>query len=137
MKMYRVSCDGASKGNPGLAGIGVVIFNDKNEVVKKISEHIGVATNNEAEYHAVLRGICEAKEIGADVVIIQSDSKLVIHQMTGEYRSKAPNLWKIRSKILLEMEDIDVIFKHIPREQNELADMLAKQGAADEQRTRH
>ena len=82
--------DGGARGNPGPAAIGVVVSTSDGEVVDEISETIGVATNNVAEYRAVLRGLERARALGATEVEIVGDSELVARQLTGAYKVKHP-----------------------------------------------
>ena len=120
--------DGASLGNPGPMGIGVVIFHS-NRKIKEISEYIGEGTNNVAEYTAVIRALEFAKEKKEKEVHIKSDSQLVVRQLNGEYKVKDEKLKPLKRKIELLMEGIVVRFEHIPREQNEEADILSKEAA--------
>jgi len=86
-----VAFDGASRGNPGRAAIGVVVL--KGGVpVREIGERIGTTTNNIAEYRALLRGLEEAAALGARTVRIQSDSELVVRQLSGQYKVRSPTL---------------------------------------------
>ncbi|NLG87127.1 MAG: reverse transcriptase-like protein, partial [Firmicutes bacterium] len=82
--------DGASRGNPGPAGIGVVIADVSGTVLAEVSEYIGEVTNNVAEYKALLKGLQEAARIGAKDVSIYSDSELLVKQMNGQYRVRHP-----------------------------------------------
>jgi ribonuclease HI len=126
--------DGGSRGNPGPAGIGVVIRQidektHKNTSLKEISEFIGVGTNNIAEYTAILQGLKWIKE-NTDIndlsVECFLDSQLVVEQLCGRYKMKneglKPLFWEIRDLILALGGQ--VTFKHIPREQNAEADLL-------------
>jgi ribonuclease HI len=122
-----VSFDGASRGNPGQAAIGVVVL--KGGVpVREIGERIGTTTNNIAEYRALLRGLEEAATLGARTVRLQSDSELVVRQLLGQYRVRSLQLAPLHRQALARMrqfERVDVV--HVPREQNEGADALANQ----------
>ena len=82
--------DGGSRGNPGPAAIGVVVSAPDGEVVDEVAETIGVATNNVAEYKAVLRALERARELGADEVEVVNDSELVAKQLNGQYKVKHP-----------------------------------------------
>jgi ribonuclease HI len=84
--------DGGARGNPGPAAIGVVASTPDGEVVDRVAETIGVATNNVAEYRALLRGLELARALGADEVDVVNDSELVAKQVTGEYRVKHPDM---------------------------------------------
>src|SRR3990170_2647056 len=84
--------DGASRGNPGPAGIGIVVKDPTGRVVSEISEFIGRGTNNVAEYRALIRALEEAATLGARSVVVRSDSELLVRQLTGEYKVKSPDL---------------------------------------------
>lgn len=121
-----IFCDGGSRGNPGKAGLGSIIYDDKKNVLKEISKFLGIATNNQAEYKAVLEGIKEAKRLKAKRIKFFLDSELIVKQMSGEYRVKNKDLAVIYLDIrqrMLEFESVD--FTHVPREQNKEADRLA------------
>jgi ribonuclease HI len=125
LKLYT---DGGARGNPGPAGIGVVIYNDKNLVVEKLKKYIGETTNNQAEYQALLLGLHKAKELKATEVECFLDSELVVKQLNGEYKVKDQNLAKQFLKIWnLKSYFKHIIFKHIPRAKNKLADKLVNE----------
>jgi ribonuclease HI/probable phosphoglycerate mutase len=126
VKRLVIYTDGASRGNPGPAAIGVVIRDSSGQVVTSISRYIGETTNNQAEYRAIVAALEEAIRLRAREVEINSDSELVVKQIKGQYRVKRPALKPLyrRVKELLGVFDsfsIDVI----PREQNREADALA------------
>jgi ribonuclease H / adenosylcobalamin/alpha-ribazole phosphatase len=124
-----VACDGASRGNPGPAGIGVEITNEGGEVLAEIAQGIGETTNNVAEYTAVIEGLARAAELGAKSVTLRSDSLLLINQLTGRYRVKAPHLQPLHRRSRSIAAGFDrVSFEHVPREQNVEADRLANEG---------
>ena len=87
-----VACDGASRGNPGPAGAGAQITDASGVVLAEMAEGLGEATNNVAEYTAVIRGLERARELGASEVLLRSDSQLLINQLTGRYRVRTPHL---------------------------------------------
>ncbi len=120
-----VCIDGASRGNPGRAAIGVVVLAG-GAPVREIGEAIGITTNNIAEYRALLRGLGEAEALGARSVRVQSDSELLVRQLTGEYKVRsealAPLYREARAR-LRRFAETAVI--HVPREQNAAADALA------------
>jgi ribonuclease HI len=121
--------DGASFGNPGPSGVGVVLVKDDEPVVTR-SEDIGYGTNNQAEYRALLYGLREAIDHGIKNLTVRSDSQLLVRQMTGEYKVKSRGLQQLRMEaqaLVNQFDDVD--FEHVRREYNELADELAKQGA--------
>jgi ribonuclease HI len=124
-----VSCDGAARGNPGPAGIGVVIATPSGEVVDEIAEGIGETTNNVAEYTAALRGLTRAADRGAREALLRSDSNLMIRQLEGRYRVKAEHLKPLHAAVLAQARRFDrVRFEHVPRERNTEADRLANVG---------
>jgi ribonuclease H / adenosylcobalamin/alpha-ribazole phosphatase len=124
-----VACDGASRGNPGPAGIGVEITNEEGEVLAEIARGIGETTNNVAEYTAVIEGLARAAELGAGSVTLRSDSQLLISQLTGRYRVKAPHLQPLHRRARSIAAGFDrVSFEHVPREENVEADRLANEG---------
>ncbi len=120
--------DGGARGNPGPAGIGAIAYNKKGEEVFKISKFLGRATNNQAEYQAVLAALEKAKQIGADQVEVFMDSQLVARQLNGEYKVKNKDLAPLFVKIYnLTFNFKSVKFIYIPREKNKEADRLANQ----------
>jgi ribonuclease H / adenosylcobalamin/alpha-ribazole phosphatase len=124
-----VSCDGASRGNPGPAGIGVQITDDDGAVVAEIARGIGETTNNVAEYTAVIEGLSRADELGAATVTLRSDSLLLINQLTGRYRVKMAHLEPLHRRARSIAAGFDrVSFEHVRREQNQEADRLANEG---------
>ncbi len=131
--------DAGSRGNPGIAGAGVVIQDGAGQIVKKIAKPLGVMTNNEAEYRAVIEGLQAAKRIFGKgkmknaIIEVRADSELVVSQLKGEYQIKEEKLFPLFIKIWnLQVKDLPkVVFTYIPREQNRLADQLANQ-AMDE-----
>ena len=87
-----VSCDGASRGNPGPAGIGAQVTDERGTILGEVARGIGETTNNVAEYTAVIEGLSLAQELGARTVTLRSDSLLLINQLTGRYRVKSEHL---------------------------------------------
>ncbi len=117
--------DGGARGNPGPSGIGVVIYNEKKQVIKEVSDYIGAATNNQAEYRALLRGLEEAKKLKATEVNIVMDSELVIKQLKQEYRVREPELAKIFVKVWNLLHGFKKYsLKHVLRGKNKRADKL-------------
>ena len=117
--------DGAARGNPGPAGIGVVARRGGEEVFT-ISEFIGTATNNIAEYAAVIAGLEKAVEMGLSEVTVMMDSQLVVRQLNGGYKVKNAKLKELYSRAKRAIESLDGCrFVHIPREENAAADRLA------------
>ena len=126
MEALTVEFDGGSRGNPGPAGIGVVVRAEDGTPLVTLGRFIGRATNNVAEYRALITALEKAKELGATQINIRGDSELIIKQMRGEYRVKNPDL-----KLLYdEAQDLlqqfkKAQFQHNLRHKNELADKLA------------
>lgn len=123
--------DGASKGNPGAAGIGALLTTPDGETVAEIGEPIGVTTNNVAEYKALIRGLGEAKSRGASKVTVHTDSQLMARQMEGRYKINAPHLLTLQreARVLCALFSGGVEITHILRAGNARADELANQGA--------
>jgi ribonuclease HI len=122
----KVFIDGASRGNPGPASVGVVFQNADGEVVKVISKTIGVATNNTAEYTALILALQEALILGWKELKVYTDSELVTKQFAGEYKVKEPSiklLFLFATHLREGFKKLSVT--HVPREQNKLADLEA------------
>ena len=127
-----VACDGAARGNPGPAGIGVVITDEGGDVLAEIPEGIGVATNNVAEYTAAIRGLERARELGATHVLLRSDSRLLVEQLSGRFKVKNPTLQRLHAEARSIAAGFErVRFEHVPRERNAHADRLANRGVDD------
>ncbi len=118
--------DGGSRGNPGQAAIGCVLENpDTGEVMKEYMDRIGIATNNIAEYKALIKGLEIAKRYRPNHLVCHLDSELVVRQLNGEYRVKMPTLQPLVDTIKELTTDFkDVKFVHIPRDDNHRADAL-------------
>ena len=128
MSHLLIHTDGGSRGNPGPAAIGVVIEVEKDgesEVIQEIAETIGVASNNVAEYRAVIRALEAARELGADSVMSLLDSQLVVEQLNGRYKVKHDDMKPLhaRAKELAGQFPL-VTFQYVPRDQNQKADRL-------------
>ena len=124
-----VNVDGASKGNPGEAGIGVAVFDKDLNVVQESCEYIGVATNNIAEYKALILGAKLAIKFNANNTLFKSDSELMVKQIMGEYRVKNTQLKSLYSEVqslLGKLPEWEI--KHVLREENKEADLLANKG---------
>lgn len=118
-----IYADGGSRGNPGPSASGYVIMNDKQEVLAQGGEYLGITTNNQAEYHGVRLGLEKAKTLGLRKIDFRLDSMLVVNQMNGIYTIKNRDLWPINERIRKLVTDFDrVTFRHVHREQNQLAD---------------
>jgi ribonuclease HI len=123
-----VNVDGGSRGNPGPAAVGVVVRTPDGEVVAEAAETIGSATNNVAEYRALLRGVELAREHGADEVEIYGDSELVVKQVRGEYKVKDAGLKPLHAEARAALAGLESwSFEHVRRESNAHADDLVNQ----------
>lgn len=128
MKTLRVHTDGGARGNPGPAGIGVVITDSGGKELFKQGKYIGVATNNQAEYRAVVWALQVAQDLGADELEFFLDSQLVVEQLNQKYKIKNPELGKLFVEVWnLRQQFRRVAFSHVRREQNTLADWLVNQ----------
>jgi ribonuclease HI len=117
--------DGGSRGNPGPAASGAVLLNATGELLEEACAYLGIATNNVAEWTALLLGLEAATKLGIRRLAIRLDSELVVKQLRGEYRVKHADLQPLhrRAKALLRrFEHVDL--RHVPRKQNVLADRL-------------
>lgn len=137
---FIIYTDGGSRGNPGPSAIGVVIANEKNEPIKKYGESIGKATNNEAEYLAVIFALKKVKQLFGKneaekmEIEMRMDSELVAKQLNHEYKIIEEGIQKLFLKVWNLMLDFGLIkFVSIPREQNGQADRLANQALDNEQ----
>ena len=128
----RVFVDGASRGNPGPAALGVVVQDARGRIVAEIAEFFGEATNNVAEYRALLRGLREAAVHGADDLEIFADSDLLVRQITGSYRVKSTHLIPLHQETLAALAAFRRWrIERVPRGKNAAADALANR-AIDE-----
>ena len=124
----RVNVDGGSRGNPGPAAVGVVVRDESGEVIADAAEPIGNATNNVAEYRALIRGVELAAEHGATSLELLGDSELVVKQVRGEYRVKDANLKPLHAQARQALSAFsEWSFDHVRREQNAEADALVNQ----------
>jgi ribonuclease HI len=125
VKEIEIYIDGASKGNPGLSGIGVVIY-QKHQTIKNVSVFIGQATNNIAEYTALIYGLQEALILRAEKVKVNTDSQLLYRQVKKIYKIKNPSilgLYQQAQHLISGFKEVE--FKNIPREENRGADRLS------------
>lgn len=123
-----IHSDGGARGNPGPAGIGVLLTNEQGVSVAEISNFIGRATNNQAEYQALLAGLEKAKSLGAEEVVCRLDSELVVKQLNHEYKVKNKDLAPLFLKVHNLITSFKKIsFQHVPREMNKEADKLANE----------
>jgi ribonuclease HI len=123
-----VYVDGGARGNPGPAGIGVVVTDERGIELARANDFIGEATNNEAEYHALLLGLALASQLGAREVEVVNDSQLVARQISGEYRVKKADLKPLHAQALARLRAFERWqVRSVPREQNEVADGLVNE----------
>lgn len=129
-----IEADGGSRGNPGIAGSGACVIDaDSGEVILEISKFIGIATNNVAEYLALVAGLEGAYSLNPDArILVRMDSKLVIEQMAGRWKIKHPDMQQIGARVQKIVAGKQVRWQWIPREENSRADALANK-AMDEQ----
>jgi ribonuclease HI len=121
--------DGGARGNPGPAGYGVYIVDDKGEMVAELSGSLGIATNNVAEYHGLIAALQWAADRDLRQIAIKGDSLLLVEQMRGNYKVKNEGLKPLYLKArMLVMQIGDVSFEHVRREQNKEADRLSNVG---------
>ncbi len=126
--VWSLYCDGASRGNPGPAGAGVVLVDPYGVVAVRNLEYLGQATNNVAEYRGLLLGLKMAQNLGIKKLRVYSDSELLVRQLTGAYRVKKPHLlalWQEARRELEKFKTHEIL--HVPRELNYQADRLANQ----------
>jgi len=120
--------DGASRGNPGRAAVGIRITNGEGKKISEMSRYLGHKTNNEAEYWALLLGLKEAKRLGGDFLQIFTDSELVERQIKGIYRVRDLNLKVLHETVMEDLKTFSSFeIESIPREKNKEADRLANQ----------
>jgi ribonuclease HI len=124
----RLSTDGGARGNPGPAAYGFVLEDEDGTVLAAYGEKIGIATNNVAEYSALIAGLEKALELGIDEVVVVSDSELMVKQMRGEYRVKneaLQELWARAGRLARQIGN--VAYTAVRREHNTLADKLVNE----------
>jgi len=129
---WILNTDGASLGNPGPAGAGIVLRDSGGAILGELSRPLGKATNNEAEYRALILGLTEARSMGATRLKVLLDSELVVKQIQGLYRVKNRRLRPLYDRVmelLQDMEAYDIL--HIRRELNTEADSLASRAARE------
>lgn len=128
--ILRAFTDGASRGNPGEAGVGIIVVDEGAAPVFTLHGFIGVCTNNVAEYTAMETLLERARGLDCARLIIHSDSELMVRQLTGKYRVKDSVLKSHHAKAVQLLKELPFPFelRHIPREQNREADRLANLG---------
>jgi ribonuclease HI len=125
---YRLYTDGGARGNPGPAGIGARLLTSGGDVAEELADFIGRATNNVAEYQALLAGLEMALDHGVTLLDVFLDSELVVRQVNGQYKVKDAGLKPLHEQaclLLSRFHDVDV--RHVRREQNAEADALVNQ----------
>ena len=128
--MLEVNIDGASRGNPGLSAIGIIIKNNE-KILMEHSEFLGIRTNNQAEYEALKRALEICNTLDKEITIF-SDSELLVNQRNTKYKIRNQNLKMISREISnLEKNFEKVQYRHIPREKNNKADRLANKALDD------
>jgi len=144
MRKIIIYTDGGSRGNPGPSAIGVVFCNEKGELIKKYSEEIGEATNNEAEYQAVIFALKKFKALFGNKLAknseieVRADSELLIKQMQGLYKILEPKIQELFLAVWnLKLDFEKVKFKIIPREKNKEADRLVNEALDSQSKTQN
>jgi ribonuclease HI len=132
LKVVRLFTDGAARGNPGPAGLGISIEDENGMKLQTLHKWIGTATNNQAEYRALLEGLKAVRAWNPDRLEMRLDSKLVVEQVKGVYKVKEPQLKELHEQVkslLAEFGDWNI--EHVDREQNKRADLLANMAIDD------
>jgi ribonuclease HI len=135
LSFIKVYTDGASKGNPGPAGIGAIIYDENDFIISSCREYLGTATNNQAEYKALIKSAGLVKELieSGDRIIdrieFYSDSDLMVNQVNFDFQVKEPELALLNHKFHVKMKKLAKPFtiSYIPREKNKAADRLANE----------
>jgi ribonuclease HI len=123
-----VHVDGGARGNPGPAAVAAVVQDDQGGVLEERAERIGTATNNVAEYRALLLGIERASALGAGEIELVGDSELIVRQVRGEYKVKDATLRGLHEEATSALADFEEwSIRHVPREENAEADRLVNQ----------
>ena len=121
---FVITADGGSRGNPGPAAYGAVVY-ENEKIVKEVGAAIGVASNNVAEYQGLIAGLKAANEIDpAATILVKMDSKLVVEQMSGRWKVKHPNMKELAKQAFATHDPKLVSYQWIPREENSHADSI-------------
>ena len=129
----RVFSDGAARGNPGPAGAGAVVLDERGQVLGRYGKFLGKQTNNVAEYEGLLLGLRHAQEMGAREVEVRADSELMIRQLEGRYQVKHPGLKPLHAEALRLLRSFERHgLRHVPRAENALADEMSNRAIDDE-----
>lgn len=126
MELFKIYCDGGSRGNPGQSGCGGVIFDQSGQIFSEISQFIGIQTNNYAEYYSLILILKRAIELDIQNVLVHMDSLLVVNQINGNWKINNKNLKNLHEtvkELISKFEKFEII--HIPRSLNKHADLLA------------
>lgn len=131
-KKLWIFVDGAARGNPGPAGIGILIKDESGRIVSSHKEYLGNMTNNQAEYSALIKALEMASRLGGNDLKVISDSELLVNHLTGKYVVRSKNLRGSFEKVRrLEQSFTRINYRHVSREKNEQADMLANSAIDD------
>ena len=123
-----VNVDGGSRGNPGPAAVGVVVRDGDGEILEEVGRRIGDATNNVAEYRALLLGIERARELGGTELELVGDSELIVRQVKGEYKVKDATMRELHAEVRKALSGFEGwSIRHVRREQNSEADRLVNE----------
>ena len=121
---FVITADGGSRGNPGPAAYGAVVY-ENDKIIKEVGAAIGVASNNVAEYQGLIAGLKAANEIDpAATILVKMDSKLVVEQMSGRWKVKHPNMKELAKQAFATHDPKLVSYQWIPREENSHADSI-------------
>jgi ribonuclease HI len=125
--------DGAARGNPGPAGAGAVLTDPSGRVLERHGRFLGHQTNNYAEYRGLLLGLEAARQLGAREVEVRADSELLVRQLEGKYRVRNPGLKPLHEEAVRLLNSFDRYqVKHVPREENALADEMSNRAIDEE-----
>ncbi|MBI5235933.1 MAG: ribonuclease HI family protein [Deltaproteobacteria bacterium] len=125
---WTLCVDGASRGNPGLAGAGAAIKDPSGNVVKRLKKFLGSVTNNAAEYNALIMGLEAARSMGIDDISVKADSELMVKQVNGLYRVKSEDLRPLYDRAMTSLKGFKTFkIEHVYREHNKEADALANE----------
>ncbi len=128
MPAFILHADGAARGNPGPAGAGAVLYDPQGVAVAELRRALGIATNNRAEYEALVMGLEEARRRGVVDIVVRLDSELLVRQVRGEYRIRSATLRPLAQRaVRLVREFPQWRVEHVPRERNAHADRLANE----------
>ncbi len=120
--------DGASRGNPGPASFGAVVYDEAGAELRAISQALGIATNNQAEYRGAIAALEAALDLGASALELRMDSELIVRQLEGRYRVRNPKLRPLYEQLVeLRGRFRRFAVRHVPREKNRVADRLANE----------